>query len=213
MQPAVCRNQPLTQIVRRFRPAAGRFPRFSFETARICNLQPTPFPVQPPDVTTANLRVIPWEGLTYQGASRTISRMKSLPRDNARFSKPADWSMDAGNPVATAVGQTATPPRPARRSALRRANGKKPPKSVTTSAKRPSTAYTPKQREQLQRGLRILARMIVRAHLRQEASRVASALSAEPLTEPVPRPQSSSPSLRPRYSIPGPGRTTKLARM
>lgn len=33
-----------------------------------------------------------------------------------------------------------------------------------------SPAYTPKQREQVQLGLRILARMIVRAHLRREAS-------------------------------------------
>ena len=38
------------------------------------------------------------------------------------------------------------------------------------SPKESSPAYTPEQREQLQRGLRILARMIVRAHLRREAS-------------------------------------------
>ncbi len=35
---------------------------------------------------------------------------------------------------------------------------------------KPSEPYTPQQREQLQRGLRILARMIVRAHLRRVAS-------------------------------------------
>ena len=35
-----------------------------------------------------------------------------------------------------------------------------------------STAYTDEQREQLRRGLRILVRMIVRAHLRFELSRV-----------------------------------------
>ncbi|MDE2780751.1 MAG: hypothetical protein OXI91_13910 [Chloroflexota bacterium] len=34
------------------------------------------------------------------------------------------------------------------------------------------TAYSANQREWMQRGLRILARMIVRAHLRREASRV-----------------------------------------
>ena len=39
------------------------------------------------------------------------------------------------------------------------------------SPKKSPAAYTAKQREQLQRGLRILARMIVRAHLRREASR------------------------------------------
>ncbi len=43
------------------------------------------------------------------------------------------------------------------------------------SPERSSTAYTPKQREQLQHGLRILARMIVRAHLRREASQRGSA--------------------------------------
>ncbi len=50
-----------------------------------------------------------------------------------------------------------------------------------TSTRNPSSpgksspAYTPKQGEQLQRGLRILARMIVRAHLRREASQGAPA--------------------------------------
>ena len=38
-----------------------------------------------------------------------------------------------------------------------------------SSSKKSSPAYTPRQREQLQRGLRILARMILRAHLRREA--------------------------------------------
>ena len=38
------------------------------------------------------------------------------------------------------------------------------------SPQKSSTAYTPQQRERMQRGLRILARMIVRAHLRREAS-------------------------------------------
>ncbi len=41
---------------------------------------------------------------------------------------------------------------------------------IPSSAQNSSAAYTPKQREQLQHGLRILARMIVRAHLRREAS-------------------------------------------
>ena len=37
--------------------------------------------------------------------------------------------------------------------------------------KKSSATYTTEQREQLQRGLRILARMIVRAHLRKTADR------------------------------------------
>ena len=48
------------------------------------------------------------------------------------------------------------------------------------SPKESSTAYTAKQREQLQRGLRILARMIVRAHLRREASRAESSPQESP---------------------------------
>ncbi|MCY4527861.1 MAG: hypothetical protein OXD46_02365 [Chloroflexi bacterium] len=57
---------------------------------------------------------------------------------------------------------------------MRRADRKKPSTHVPTSPKRPSAAYTAKQREQMQRGLRILARMIVCAHFRREASRAAS---------------------------------------
>lgn len=63
---------------------------------------------------------------------------------------------------------------------MRRADRKRPSKSVTTSANA-SAAYTPKQREQMRHGLRILARMIVRAHLRREAFQ---AVSASPETPP-----------------------------
>ena len=41
---------------------------------------------------------LPGRRQTYQGASMTISSMKSLPRDNARFSMPADWSLNTGKP-------------------------------------------------------------------------------------------------------------------
>lgn len=61
-----------------------------------------------------------------------------------------------------------------RRAARERTSTRNP-----SSRKESSTAYTAKQREQLQRGLRTLARMIVRAHLRREASR------AEPPPEPT----------------------------
>ena len=43
-----------------------------------------------------------------------------------------------------------------------------------TPPKGSSAAYTADQREQMQQGLRILARMIVRAHLRRKASRAFS---------------------------------------
>ena len=65
---------------------------------------------------------------------------------------------------------------------MRRVDRRRPPKSVATSSNGSAVTYTAAQREQLQRGLRILARMIVRAHLRQEASRAVSA-SAEPPSE------------------------------
>ena len=55
---------------------------------------------------------------------------------------------------------------------MKRANRKKPSKGVATSSNE-SSAHTAEQREQMQRGLRILARMIVRAHLRGELPRAA----------------------------------------
>ena len=36
------------------------------------------------------------------------------------------------------------------------------------------TEYTPRQRERMQQGLRILARVIVRAHLRKQAEQTGS---------------------------------------
>ena len=56
---------------------------------------------------------------------------------------------------------------------MRRTTGKRTT-CAPMSPKRSSAAYTIEHREQMQRGLRILARMIVRAHLRREASLVAS---------------------------------------
>lgn len=53
---------------------------------------------------------------------------------------------------------------------MRKAGGERTSTPNPSSPWKSSTAYTPKQGEQLQRGLRILARMIVRAHLRREAS-------------------------------------------
>ena len=38
-----------------------------------------------------------------------------------------------------------------------------------TSPKRATPEYTPRQRERMQKGLRILAKVIVRAHLRKQA--------------------------------------------
>ena len=64
---------------------------------------------------------------------------------------------------------------------MRRANRKKHSRCVSTSPKRSPAAYTPKQRAQLRHGLRILARMIVRAHLRRQAS---LAISTSPETPP-----------------------------
>ena len=67
---------------------------------------------------------------------------------------------------------------------MRRTDRKKPtcePMSPETS----SAAYTAAQREQLQQGLRILARMIVRVHLRRQASRAASGRPEQPFDDEV----------------------------
>ena len=63
---------------------------------------------------------------------------------------------------------------------MRRADRKKPTCSASSPRGMP-TRYTAAQREQLQRGLRILARMIARAHLRREAPRAASSQPEQPL--------------------------------
>ena len=54
-------------------------------------------------------------------------------------------------------------------SGMRSANGENPPTN------RRATAYTAEQQETLRRGLRILARMIARAHLRRQAARFVTA--------------------------------------
>ena len=52
---------------------------------------------------------------------------------------------------------------------MRRTNGRNP------SRDQGATAYSAEQQETLRRGLRILARMIARAHLRRHASQSAAA--------------------------------------
>ena len=52
---------------------------------------------------------------------------------------------------------------------MRRANGRKP------SRDQGATAYSAEQRETLQRGLSILARIIARGHLRRQESRSGAA--------------------------------------
>ena len=68
---------------------------------------------------------------------------------------------------------------------MRRADRKRPSESDTTSPRRTSAGYTAEQRAQLRRGLRILARMIVRAHLRGEIPRKASPPPKPPSREGV----------------------------
>ena len=63
---------------------------------------------------------------------------------------------------------------------MRRADRKKPSTCSPPSPRGVSTDYSAEQREQLRRGLHILARMIVRAHLRSEASRAADQRPAPP---------------------------------
>ena len=61
--------------------------------------------------------------------------------------------------------RTAQPGKEAGQQAGRR---RKPP-DRKTSPDEPLSEYTPQQRERIRKGLRILARVIVRAHLRRQA--------------------------------------------
>ena len=54
---------------------------------------------------------------------------------------------------------------------MRSANGRNPSTGRRTTAERGSPSYSAEQRETVQRGLRIIARMIARAHLRRQALR------------------------------------------
>ena len=54
---------------------------------------------------------------------------------------------------------------------MRSANGKKPPTNRRTTVRRGSATHSAEERETVRRGLRILARMIARAHLRRHESR------------------------------------------
>ena len=61
------------------------------------------------------------------------------------------------------------------RNGMRRANGENPPTNRRATAKRGSPTHSADQRETMRRGLRILARMIARAHLRRQAVRSVTA--------------------------------------
>ena len=61
------------------------------------------------------------------------------------------------------------------RNGMRSANGENPPTNRRATAKRRSPTHSAEERETVRRGLRILARMIARAHLRRQASRSAAA--------------------------------------
>ena len=57
------------------------------------------------------------------------------------------------------------------RNGMRRANGGNPPTNRRATAKRGSPTHSTEERETVRRGLRIIARMIARAHLRRQAAR------------------------------------------
>ncbi len=61
------------------------------------------------------------------------------------------------------------------RNGMRSANGGNPPTNRRATARRGSPTHSADQQETVRRGLRILARMIARAHLRRQASRSAAA--------------------------------------
>ena len=58
---------------------------------------------------------------------------------------------------------------------MRKSDRERTTTRIPNTPQKSLSGYTPRQREQMQQGLRILARMIVRAHLGREASQAASA--------------------------------------
>ena len=54
---------------------------------------------------------------------------------------------------------------------MRSANGRRPPNNRWATVRRGSPTYSAEEQETIQRGLRIIARMIARAHLRRQALR------------------------------------------
>ena len=54
---------------------------------------------------------------------------------------------------------------------MRSANGRRPSTNRRATVRRGSPTHSAEQRETVQRGLRILARIIARAHLRRQALR------------------------------------------
>ena len=61
------------------------------------------------------------------------------------------------------------------RNGMRSANGENPPTNRQATARRGSPTHSADQQETVRRGLRILARMIARAHLRRQAARSVTA--------------------------------------
>ena len=64
----------------------------------------------------------------------------------------------------------------------RKSNNRKSGTACRKTPRGTSPQYTDAQREQIQTGLRILARMIARAHLRRQADRVAPESPPDPDT-------------------------------
>ena len=97
--------------------------------------------------------------------------MKSLSRDTARPTRAAEWFKDAKGPTATMVSQLAVGSRPGVGSGMRRTNWKKPAGASAPQAD--PAVHTFEQRETMQTGLRILARIIARANLERQLHRAA----------------------------------------
>ena len=116
LQLAISRNQSLTESVRQFRPVGVKSLGFSFESPRIRNLRSNHSPVPPPGLKPDLLSVFQGKGTGYPEAARPTASMKSLSRDNARFSQPADWSLNATKSQAAAGRRSAIPPGPGGRS-------------------------------------------------------------------------------------------------
>ena len=55
------------------------------------------------------------------------------------------------------------------KDAGQQAGQRRKPPGIKTSPDEPLSEYTPQQRERIRRGLRILAKVIVRTHLRRQA--------------------------------------------
>ena len=109
-QVAFSRHRSLTRSVRRFGPVESDCPPIQLGRVPHPQLAPKPLSCTAPGPPKGPSRRHPGEGTKVSRAARPTTSMKSLSRDNARFSQPTDWSLNTIKPWATAGSRSAIPP-------------------------------------------------------------------------------------------------------